>query len=325
MNIDNRKIFKMLAILAAIVVIAGSLTRLAERNSMSLTEFVEQNGSAAPTGSPAPSPASASPDAGVPVSGMSPSPASPTPDTASTAVSSLTGASLNGNSMLSERVTYTDGFYFEPVSDNLRRYMTGVSLPADIIKYNADTADASAGDAAEGQNTSQTEFSVGELRYVHVWHYDFTGTPVEGELICNEYIAQDLLEIFYELYRNEYRLESVRLVDEYDGDIVSSMEANNTCCFAYYAAEEDSRLSRHALGLAVDVNPLYNPHISYEKDGSEIVSPSAALEYADRSKSFSYKIDENDLCCKLFLQHGFIWGGNRNDSKNYMHFQKSKP
>ena len=36
------------------------------------------------------------------------------------------------------------------------------------------------------------------------------------------------------------------------------------------------------------------------------------------------KIDENDLCYKLFIEHGFTWGGNWNSSKDYQHFQKVK-
>ena len=46
-------------------------------------------------------------------------------------------------------------------------------------------------------------------------HYDFEGNLAEGELICNNYIAQDLLEIFYELYLNEYQLERVTLIENY--------------------------------------------------------------------------------------------------------------
>ena len=74
----------------------------------------------------------------------------------------------------------------------------------------------------------------------------------EGELICNEYIAQDLVEIFCELYRNEYQLEKVLLVDEYDGDADAAREDNNSFCFYYAPSETDSSLSRHALGLALD-------------------------------------------------------------------------
>ena len=41
---DRDKILKMIVILAAIVVIAGSLSRLAARNSMSLDEYASING-----------------------------------------------------------------------------------------------------------------------------------------------------------------------------------------------------------------------------------------------------------------------------------------
>ena len=48
----------------------------------------------------------------------------------------------------------------------------------------------------------------------------------------------------------------------------------------------------------------------------------AAEEYLDRTKKFPYKIEENDLCYKLFKEHGFNWGGNCWESrKDYQHFE----
>lgn len=299
---DRSKIMKMVVILAAITVIASSLVRMMQRNSMSLTEYEGQNkeslGSA-----PAESMSSESEEDQTAPSGQ------PEP------VSSLIGATLNGNTQSDSRVTYSEGFYYEPVSDNLRRYIRGISLQEsrEPVSADADSDSASYGITAD------------ELRYVHIWHFDFDGNPVEGELICNEYIAQDLVEIFCALYRSEYQLESVRLIEEYDGDDTASMEANNSSCLNYREKTNGSGLSMHAYGLAVDINPYYNPCITYLEDGSENVLPTAAAAYADRSKRFPYKIDEEDLCCKLFLQHGFIWGGNWNSVKDYQHFQKSKP
>ena len=63
---------------------------------------------------------------------------------------------------------------------------------------------------------------------------------------------------------------------------------------------------------------------SGEKDGTGTISPDTAVSYADRSANFPYKIDENDLCYKLFIQHGFTWGGNWNNVKDYQHFQKAR-
>lgn len=213
----------------------------------------------------------------------------------------LAGAALNSTLSQDLRTTYRTGFYYEPLSDNLRRFITGISYPSE----------------------PPSEISYDELTYVHVLHYDFDGNPAAGELICNTAIAQDLVEIFYELYRNEYRIEQIHFIEEYEGDDIASMEANNTSCFNYRVVEGSTSLSKHALGLAVDINPLYNPYITYPAPGEESVSPASAQPYADRSVSFPYKIDEDDLCYRLFTEHGFIWGGNWNSVKDYQHFQKT--
>ncbi len=221
--------------------------------------------------------------------------------------STLPGARLNGDAFAAGeeplRVTYADGFYYEPISDALKDYITGTSYP--------ETADE-----------SSLAVTCDDLRYVHVLYTDFDGETQEGELICNAAIAQDLAEIFYELYENNYPIEQIHLVDEYDGDDDASMAANNTSCFNYRNVAGSSSLSNHALGRAVDINPLYNPYITYNADGSADVSPSAGWSYADRSADFAHKIDTNDLCYRLFKEHGFTWGGSWNSSKDYQHFEK---
>lgn len=102
------------------------------------------------------------------------------------------------------------------------------------------------------------------------------------------------------------------------------MEANNTSCFNYRVVDGTSSLSRHAYGLAVDINPLYNPYVTYP-NGKRRVSPAASEIYADRSLDFPAKIDKNDLCYQLFTEHGFTWGGNWKTMKDYQHFQKALP
>jgi hypothetical protein len=133
------------------------------------------------------------------------------------------------------------------------------------------------------------------------------------------------VEIFYELYLNEYQIESIRLIEEYGGDDTLSMEHNNTSCFNYRAVEGTSSLSKHATGCAIDINPFYNPYIVFDKtgNGSDYISPEGSEIYVDRSQNFPYKIDENDLCYKLFKEHGFTWGGDWNSCKDYQHFQKT--
>ena len=159
-----------------------------------------------------------------------------------------------------------------------------------------------------------------DLRYLHILHKDLKRNSHEGELICNVHIAGDLLNIFQILYEAAYPIERVRLIDEYDADDETSMLANNSSCFNFRLISHTNIVSKHGLGLAVDINPLYNPYIK-EVDGKRILEPSTAEEYIDRSKDFPYKIEEGDLCCKLFAEHGFEWGGNCWDNrKDYQHF-----
>lgn len=225
-------------------------------------------------------------------------------------------ASLHYNGSSSpERVSYKEGFYYEPLSNDLISYITGISYPALPSEASENTLNVG----------EQNDISYADLRYVHIIHYDFDGNLAEGELICHNFIAEDLMEIFYDLYVSEYQIEKVTLIENYNGDDTASMADNNTSCFNYRVVDGTKSLSKHALGLAVDINPLYNPYIRYDKKGGQTVSPVEGEAYADRTVSFPYKIDPDDLCYRLFTEHGFTWGGNWNSSKDYQHFQKALP
>lgn len=161
-----------------------------------------------------------------------------------------------------------------------------------------------------------------DLRYLRIMHYDGKGREVQGELVCNKLIANDLLEIFKELHKQHYPIEQVRLIDDYDSDDERSMQANNTSCFNYRAIAGSTKLSKHSQGLAIDINPLYNPCVRHRKDGKLSVEPQNGRPYANRKKSFPYKIDKNDLCYRLFTKHGFKWGGEWRSLKDYQHFER---
>ena len=148
------------------------------------------------------------------------------------------------------------------------------------------------------------------------------GTSENGLFVMTTEALVSSLKILSSLLGRHYGRQVILLIDEYDGDDLASMEDNNTSCFNYRPVEGTSSLSKHALGLAIDINPFYNPYITYNKDGSEKVSPANASAYADRTSSFPYKIDENDLCYQLFKEHGFTWGGHWNSCKDYQHFSE---
>ena len=161
-----------------------------------------------------------------------------------------------------------------------------------------------------------------ELDTLTVQHIDFEGRTQQGVIICNKVIAKDLREIFAELYKAKYPIERIRPISEYGNDDEQSMQANNTSCYCYRTVEGSSKLSKHARGMAIDVNPLYNPCVKRKKDGTLLVQPSTGKPYVNRGKQFKYKITQQDLCYRLFVKHGFKWGGAWRSLKDYQHFEK---
>ncbi|MBR6486969.1 MAG: M15 family metallopeptidase [Lachnospiraceae bacterium] len=158
-----------------------------------------------------------------------------------------------------------------------------------------------------------------DLRYLHVLNKDKDGNVLEGEMIVNKHIAEDVLEILRELYDSDYPIEKIRLVDEYDADDDKSMKDNNSSSFNYRTVPGSKKMSKHSMGMAIDINPRYNPYIRY-KNGQSIITPENGIEYADREAEYDYKIEKGDLCYNLFIEHGFEWGGAWNSSKDYQHF-----
>lgn len=228
------------------------------------------------------------------------------PETVETAPDSTTTVSASTNAApvptksVSNSANAAPAFYYSELTDSVIQRITGISY-------------------VENENVS-----LANLRYIHIQHYDFEGNVTDGELICNASIAKDLLDIFYALYQEKYPIEKVRLIDEYGGDDTASMEDNNTSCFNYRVVDGTTTLSKHAYGLAIDINPFYNPYVVPKPDGTTYISPKGSEIYVDRSADFPHKIGEGDLCYRLFKEHGFTWGGDWKTLKDYQHFQKVK-
>lgn len=193
--------------------------------------------------------------------------------------------------------SYADDFYISEIPDDIFAKMQGKSYKEDCTVPRED------------------------LRYVYVRHMGFDGEAKDGELVVNKAIADDVLAIFEELYKADYPIEKVRLVDEYDADDEASMSDNNSSAFNFRFISHTTRISKHGLGMAVDINTRYNPYVK-TVDGKLSIEPANGADYVDRSKDFPHKIDHEDLCYKLFKEHGFTWGGDWTHSKDYQHFER---
>ena len=193
---------------------------------------------------------------------------------------------------------------------NIDRYFTISEIPDTIFEFM--------------QGRSYKEDCIiprSDLRYLIILHRNMDGQAVVGELVVNKEISADILNIMRELYELNYPIEQVRLVDYYEGDDELSMAANNSSAFNWRTQTGSSaKISKHATGMAIDINPLYNPYYRFPYV-NETVSPGGDL-YMDRMWEFPFKIDEDDDCYRIFTEHGFKWGGSWNSLRDYQHFEK---
>ena len=160
-----------------------------------------------------------------------------------------------------------------------------------------------------------------DLRHIRALHWDYDNQMHVGEMICNAQIADRVVHILRQLFDAKYPIQRMLLPDVWDADDEKQMRDNNSSCFCYRAIAGSAKLSKHARGLAIDINTLYNPYYKDRADGTRYIQPATAEIYCDRTWDFPYKIDHDDLCFRLFTEAGFEWGGDWTSCKDFQHFE----
>ena len=191
----------------------------------------------------------------------------------------------------------------EPIPETVRNTIKGYSMPAN------------------------STVSYDDLSYLTIPHYDFNYNVVEGHLVVNKALADEVLDIFAELFDIKYPVERMELIDKYGADDYVSIDYNNTSAFNYRLSTDGSnRLSRHALGRAIDINPQINPYVNSNGTGAH---PNAKEYWSrDRSKWSSEiakaaYIGPDSEIYKIFVnKYGWEWGGAWSSYRDYQHFQK---
>ncbi|MDP3889470.1 MAG: M15 family metallopeptidase [bacterium] len=161
-----------------------------------------------------------------------------------------------------------------------------------------------------------------DLRYITVSHYDFDGSVAQGEIVMHYLVADDIIEIFKELFNVKFPIQSMKLVDNFNASDDDSMDANN--CYAHCTRFVDHTRwwSNHSFGIAIDINPIQNPCLTRGD-----FWPKAAKKYLDRTVSQPGMITKNSFIYNLFIKRGWVWGGECFGLSyiDYHHFQKNDP
>ena len=159
-----------------------------------------------------------------------------------------------------------------------------------------------------------------DLRYISVSHWDYDGHIRVGHMVVHAKLANELIEIFEELFYNKFPIERMELVDFYNADDDRSMAANNSSCFCFRPNTTTPGIySNHSYGIAIDINPLVNPYVKGER-----VLPEGGRAYLDRSLAYTGGITDSsdNVCYRAFTSRGYEWGGSWLDRQDYQHFSK---
>ena len=114
-------------------------------------------------------------------------------------------------------------FSSQPIPKHIYDKMLGKSIP---IEY-------------------KDKVDINTLSYLQISHFGFDNRPYVGEMIVNKSVANDVLEIFEELYIAKYPIEKIKLIDEYNANDELSMEDNNSSCFCYRTIAGTNKISNH--------------------------------------------------------------------------------
>ena len=88
--------------------------------------------------------------------------------------------------------------------------------------------------------------------------------------------------------------------------------------FVVKIAQTSGKFSEHSWGLAIDINPFYNPMAGSE----DIAKMQKGNQYLDRKLNHIGMIRAQDSIFNIFTEHGWQWGGFFAKGADYMHFEK---
>ena len=149
--------------------------------------------------------------------------------------------------------------------------------------------------------------AVAEIPY---WGFD--GKEHVGQLVVRRDLVPEVKAIFSEIRAVKFPIAKMVPISKYRGDDEASMADNNTSGFNYRKIKGSRRLSNHAFGKAIDINPLINPFVSKHRSTSK---------YDPKARG---ALTAESPVVRIFKRHGWSWGGEWKRVKDYQHFEKRR-
>lgn len=164
------------------------------------------------------------------------------------------------------------------------------------------------------------------LRRVHFQYINFEGAIATGHVVVLDAVADQVADIFSELFAQRFPLQKAVAMEVYQGNDEAAMRDNNTSAFNGRPISGGTAWSKHAYGVALDINPRQNPYVSLTNEGdAKILPPASATSFVNRHDVRAGKTKRAGMVesvVEIFARHGFMtWGGEWDFPIDYQHFE----
>lgn len=152
-----------------------------------------------------------------------------------------------------------------------------------------------------------------QLELIEVTYVSTDEKIHKGQLLTNQKIADDLVYLFHFMLNRQFVIEKAIPIVKYDWNDSLSMADNNTYSFCY----RNSSYSKHAEGMAVDINPRFNP--LRWKDSNLSNKPKNGILDTTANGTFY----PGHPVVNEFIARGFRWGHTFSKYYDDHHFEKN--
>lgn len=153
---------------------------------------------------------------------------------------------------------------------------------------------------------------ISQLELVDVYYISTDGKIHKGQVVTNRQIANDIKEIFSFMLDEGFVIEKAIPIVKYGWNDSLSMADNNSYSFCY----RNISYSKHATGMAIDINPRFNP-LRWKNIDRPNTPAGAVLDTNVNGTLYPGHIVVNE-----FRRLGFRWGHTFTKYYDDHHFEK---
>ena len=155
---------------------------------------------------------------------------------------------------------------------------------------------------------------ISQLVLINVKYYSTDKKIHEGQILTNKKISSDLSEVFSFILKEHFPVAKVIPIVKYNWNDNLSMQDNNTYSFCF----RNISYSKHALGMAIDINPFFNPMRWKDSLSIRPNKPFGAVYNPENPGTFKV----SDSVVSELKKHGFRWGHTFKRKFDDHHFEK---